>query len=88
MASACARACSKTDMPHRRELAHAVRAIVTLFGTRTVMGALRFRQQILGPDALRALLLRWRVFFYVVAFSIWFAILSFVMRTNKPVRSR
>ena len=42
--------------------------------------------QILGPDALSKLLLRWRVFFYGLVFGTWFIILTVISRTNKPVR--
>ena len=42
--------------------------------------------QILGPDALSKLLLRWRVFFYGLVFGLWFIILTIISRTNKPVR--
>jgi hypothetical protein len=41
---------------------------------------------VLGVNELKHLLLRWRTFFYVLSFVIWFGVLTFIMRTNKPVR--
>ncbi len=46
----------------------------------------RKRAQVLGVNELKHLLLRWRTFFYVLSFVIWFGVLTFIMRTNKPVR--